>query len=73
MFKRNINITKSDLCVILNTDILFVPYVRQFVYLERFCPIKKVNYKYTLYRHTSRCMREIIRRFNKHSLIKLVN
>lgn len=41
--KPNFNITKFDLCVALNTDLLIIPYVRQFVYLEKFCPLKKVN------------------------------
>lgn len=39
-----LNISNTDLCVFLNSDFFYLPYIRQFVYFDRFCPIKQVNH-----------------------------
>lgn len=37
------NVTKTDICIYLNTDMLYLPYLRHFVFVEKFCPINKVS------------------------------
>lgn len=38
-----VNGTKIDVCVLLNTDLVVLPYLREFVYVEKYCPLNKVN------------------------------
>lgn len=45
LFKNpSFNVSNTDLCVFMNTDLFYLPYIREFVYLERFCPINQVNH-----------------------------
>ncbi|KAE9532544.1 hypothetical protein AGLY_009625 [Aphis glycines] len=46
----SLNVQRTDFCKYISTDIIFVPMVRQFFDLEKFCPISKG--KHIVYKNT---------------------